>query len=76
MPALAHSVSLKSIDAIFGGHFGIGSATLLGSEYEGFAIDFLDNTVSVRTLVADDLIGNEAQGFALEFVSDTSSVRI
>lgn len=76
MPALAYSVSLKSIDAIFGGHFGAGSAALLGSEYEGFAIDFLDNTVSTRTLVADDLIGNEAQGFALEFVSNTSSVRI
>jgi hypothetical protein len=75
MPALAYSVSLKSIDVIFGGHFGTGSVTLLGAEYEGFAIDFLDNTVSVRTLVADDLIGNEAQGFALEFVSNTSSVR-
>jgi len=75
MPALAYSVSLKSIEAIFGGHYGEGSAALLGNEYEGFAIDFLNNTVSVRTLVADDLIGNEAQGFALEFVSNTSSVR-
>lgn len=76
MPALAHSVSLKSIEVIFGGRSGSGATSLLGSEYIGFALDFVDNTVARRTLVADDLIGSEAQGFALEFVSNTSAVRI
>ena len=76
MPALAYSVSLKSIEAIFGGHFGAPDAlALLGSEYEGFAIEFLNNTVSMRTFDADSLISSEAQGFALEFISNTSSVR-
>lgn len=76
MPALAHSVSLKSLETIFGGRSGTGARALLGAEYEGFALDFTDNTVAVRILVADDLIGSEVQGFALEFVSNTSAVRI
>ena len=77
MPALAYSVSLKSIDAIIGGHFGAPNAVaLLGSEYEGFAIEFLNNTVPMRTLVADDLIGAEPQGFALEFISNTSAMKV
>ena len=76
MPALAHSVSLKSVETIFGGRTVNGAVSLLGSEYIGFSLDFVDNTTALRTLVADDLVGLEAQGFALEFVSNTSSVRI
>lgn len=52
-----------------------GSNVLLGIEFEGFALDFLDNSVSMRTLEAYDLIASESQGLALEFISNTSAVR-
>lgn len=80
MPALAYSVSLKSIEAIFGGHIGSGAAALLGSELSGFTLDFVGNTYAVRTVSDSELLllqlGNEWDGLALDFTTNLVASRV
>lgn len=81
MPALAYSVSLKSIDAIFGGHSGVpDAAALLGSELSGFTLDFIGNTYAVRTVSDSELLllqlGNEWDGLAIDFTTNLVASRV
>lgn len=80
MPALAHSVSLKSIDVIFGGRSSVDPAALLGSELSGFTLDFLSDTYAVRTVSDSELLllqlGNEWDGLAIDFTTNLVASRI
>lgn len=58
-----------------GGAAGNGAIYLLGTEDNGFAIDFLTNSYALRELEAIDLLGSEPQGFAMDYISDTYAVR-
>lgn len=51
------------------------AAALLGTEDNGFALDFLVNGYALRTLDATDMIGTEPSGLAIEFISNTYAVR-
>lgn len=58
-----------------GGAGGNGAIYLLGTEDNGFAIDFLTDSYALRRLDALDLIGAEPQGFAMDYISNTYAVR-
>lgn len=81
MPALAHSVSLKSIEVLFGGgSYGPDAVVLLDGELAGVSLDFLTNTYAVRTVSDGELLllqlGNEWDGLALDFTTDLVASRI
>ena len=73
-----HVLNLLLMTGAAGGAFGgfTGSNVLLGNELEGFALDFLDDSSSMRTLSAYDLIASEAQGFALDYITNTSAMKV
>lgn len=55
---------------------GIAAAVLLGTEYDGFALDFLADGYALRIGTASDLIGAEPQGFALDYTTNTSAMKV
>lgn len=55
---------------------GAAAISLLGAEYNGFALDFLADGYALRIGTASDLIGAEPQGFALDFQSNTSAMKV
>lgn len=64
----------RSTSGTFGG--GGAAASLIGGEYDGFALDFLANGYAIRTLNADDMLGAEPSGLAIEFISNTSAMKV
>lgn len=54
---------------------GAAAIALLGTEFNGFSLDFLEDSYALRLGTASDLIGAEPQGFATDFISNTYAVR-
>lgn len=55
---------------------GAAAIALLGTEFNGFALDFLEDSYALRLGNASDLIGAEPQGFALDYTTNTSAMKV
>jgi hypothetical protein len=77
MPALARAVALKTLWE--GGGGGFGAVGLLGNEWNGFALDFLTDTVAVQTsLRSEQLLGSGPSSpeiaLAMDFTDNSFAV--
>lgn len=77
MPAVAVSVSLKSIYTVLHGGGGAGAAAnLISGDANGFSLDFTDNSYAIqKNTGAETLLFADAAGFATDFTDNSYSVR-
>lgn len=77
MPAVAVSVSLKSIYTVLHGGGGAGAAAnLISGDANGFSLDFTDNSYAIqRNEGGTSLLFNDAAGLGLAFTDNTYAVR-
>lgn len=76
---VARGIATPILPLMGGGVRTPNAALIIGSELDGFALDFLDNSYAVKTTSASEKLllqlGDEWRGFAMDFTSDLYAIR-